>query len=175
MTDDDVKITDLGGKRQPKIVGYMAALYDAMTTAANELSAEDGQSVQIWQGRLIDTCTSVGIPTGSYKKVVDALRTMGCIEIISRGRRGNTPTVFVLRYPPTQELYDEAIVKSGWEGLTTAPSTDTLAAQVRDILKRLGGLNIVEALKNHDERLGKLETAVKELQRQLSQQHKEQQ
>lgn len=146
--------------KQPKIVSYMAALYDIMATTATHVNPGDGENILVWQGRLIQTCTSVGIPEGYYKKVVDALRKIGSIEQLSTGTRGSNLTAFVLRYPPTAELYDEAIVKSGWQGLTSAVSPDTLAAQVRDILKRLGGLDIVGAFKNHEERIAKLETAI---------------
>lgn len=172
---DEPKVTDvvnepLVGRKQPKIVGYMASLYDAMSTEAMSLEAEDGQQTLIWQGRLIATCTSVGIPEGYYKKVVDALRKLGSIEIVSRGKRGSTLTVIVLRYPPTEELYEDAIVKSGWEGLTSQPSLDTLAAQVRDILKSIGGLSIVDAFKNQEDRLVTLETATKALQEKVDHQ-----
>ncbi len=163
----------------------MARLYDSFSTEATALPApgpasvpNGGNDVLIWQGRLIQTCLSVGIPEGYYKKVVDALRKLGCIEIVSRGKRGSTLTVIVLRYPPTEELYEDAIVKSGWEGLTNQPSLDTLAGQVRDIIKSIGGLSIVNAFKDHEDRVhdlelqvGTLETAVEALQQQVSQLH----
>lgn len=150
-------------RKQPKIVGYMAGLYEVMTSQATELVAEGGEGVLIWQGRLIQTCTSVGIPEGYYKKVVDALRRLGSIEIVSRGSRGSNLTAIVLRHPPSEELYEDAIVKSGWSGLTTAVSFDTLVAQVKELQQRLGGLSIVDALKNHEDRVKTLETAVEGL------------
>lgn len=169
MTDDVVQSVSLGEvKKQPKIVGYMSALYDKMSSTAEPVTTERQETILVWQGRIIETCTSIGIPEGYYKKVVDALRTIGCIEVLSRGKRGASLTTIVLRFPPTAELYEGAIVKSGWQGLTTAPSLDTLAAQVRDVLKQIGGLHIVDAFKNHEDRIAKLETAVRDLQQQLS-------
>lgn len=158
--------------RQPKIVTYAMALYDLMSTEANEVT--DGQvgadakveGVLIWQGKLIATCTRVGIPQGYYKKVVDVLRKIGSIEIVTRGRRGNTPTTILLRYPPTMELYKDAIVKSGWDGLTATPSFDTLVAEVRDIQTRLGGIDWLEIIKNLDDRVKALESEVKDLRQQ---------
>lgn len=148
-------------KSQPKIVSYMAALYDTMSTHADKVP--DSEAL-VWQGRLIKTCLSVGIPEGYYKRVVDALRKLGCIEALSQGTRG-TNTIFLLRYPPTIELYEEAIVKSGWRGLTSGPSLDTLSAQVEDlrqeIATRLGGIDIAAAFKDLDERVSKVETAVR--------------
>lgn len=154
-------------KKQQKIIGYMSALYNAMADAAENVSTE-GDPQLVWQGRLIETCTSVGIPTGYYKRVVDTMRTIGCIELLHQGRRGKTLTAMVLRYPPTQELYDNAIVKSGWQDLTRTPSLDTLGGQVRDIQKSLGGLAIVEAFKTYDERFRKMETALRDLSTELA-------
>lgn len=154
----------MSAKRQPKIVGYMAALYDIMYNDAASLTAENDETLSIWQGRLIETCNSVGIPTGYYKKVVDALRGLGCIEMVTRGTRGSTLTALILRYPPTLEAYENAIVKSGWEGLTSAASPDTVAAQVKEIQSRLGGIDWLGVIKNFEERIQQLETAVKDLQ-----------
>lgn len=157
-----------GDKTQPKIIGYMSGLYAKMVEDATELTGEDGQPSLIWQGRLIETCVSIGIPKGYYKRVVDTLRGMGSIEMLARGKRGASLTAIALRYPPTVELYGEAIVKSGWKHLTANPSPDKLAADVRDILKNIGGINIVTAFKNHEDRVQALETAVEELRQQLS-------
>lgn len=149
--------------KQPKIVGYMASLYDTMLQQSAALNIEDGEGLQIWQGRLIETCTSVGIPQGYYKKVVDALRKLGCIEMLTRGTRGSTLTAFVLRQPPTQEAYDDAIVKSGWEALTDTPSLDTIVSRLKDVETRLGGIDWLAIMVNYEERIAKLETAVKDL------------
>lgn len=164
----------MSATKQPKIVGYMASLYDIMTQQAAELNAQDGEGLLIWQGRLIETCNRVGIPTGYYKKVVDALRGLGCIEMITRGTRGSTLTAFMLRYPPTREAYDEAIVKSGWQGLTEAASLDTIASQVKDIQARLGGINWLAIMKDYEERITKLETAVADFQQQAQDQSNKQ-
>lgn len=156
-------------KKQPKIVGYMAGLYDLMSNEAAEVKAEDGDSLLVWQGRLIETCTSIGIPQGYYKKVVDALRMMGCIEMLSRGRRGSALTAIALRHPPSAEAYDDAIVKSGWEGLTRNPSPDMLAAQLKSVHENIGGINIRGVFKNHEDRVVALETAVEDLREQVTQ------
>lgn len=154
----------MSARKQPKIIGYMAALYDLFSSEAQKLPAEDGGDTVIWQGRLVATCLSVGIPEGYYKRVVDTLRKMECIEIVSRGRRGSTLTVIVLRHPPTEDLYEDAIVKSGWQDLTSTPSLDTLAGQIRDILKTIGGLDIRGAFKNHEDRVHELEEKISTLQ-----------
>ena len=157
--------------KQPKIIGYMGALYEAFRQNASELpvdSARPDEKFLVWQGRLIETCTSVGIPQGYYKRVIDTLRSLGCIEMLVRGTRGSTQTTLALRHPPTLEAYEDAIVKSGWQGLTEAVSLDTLAADVRNLQQRIGGIDWLAINKNFEDRLQGLETAVKELQQQLS-------
>lgn len=154
-------------RKQPKIIGYMSALYGLMSESATELTSEDGGTTLVWQGRLIETCVSIGIPEGYYKRVVDTLRTMGCVELLARGKRGASLTAIALRHPPTSELYEDAIVKSGWKDLTASPSLDTLAAGIRDLRANIGGIHIPSALKLYDDRVTKLETAVEALQQQI--------
>lgn len=150
--------------KQLKIMGYMSALYDVFSNeAANQEQPIEGE-VLIWQGRLIKTCTSIGIPEGYYKRVVDTLRAMGCIEVLNQGRRGKTLTAIALRYPPTSELYEEAIVKSGWQDLTAGASLDTLGADVRNLQRQIGGIDIQAALVELDKRFRKIETALGSLQ-----------
>ena len=150
--------------KQLKIMGYMSALYDFMSTEAENQDQPIEGEVLIWQGRLIRTCTSIGIPEGYYKRVVDTLRAMGCIELLNQGRRGKTLTAIALRYPPTRELYEEAIVKSGWEDLTAGVSFDTLVADVRNLQRQIGGIDIQAALVELDKRFRKIETALGVLQ-----------
>lgn len=133
---------DVSAKKQPKIVSYGSALYAKMLEDSSEKNG-----IPIWQGKLIQTCTSLGIPEGYYKKVVDALRTMECVEVITRGRRGSTLTSIALRHPPTQELYATTIVKKGRDGLTPTLSLDSLAGRLEDLSRQIGGLDIPAALK----------------------------
>lgn len=150
-------------RKQPKIIGYMAALYEKMSSESKTVDVNTELPAQVWEGRLIQTCVSVGIPEGYYKTVVDVLRKLGCIEVVKQGKRGTNPTVVILRYPPTEQMYGEVLGRAGWEGLTNRPTFDTIVGQVRDIQKRLGGMDIVGALENHEQRIAELETAVKGL------------
>lgn len=155
-------------EKQKKILVYMSALYGKMTESATTINNDSQGSLLIWQGRLIETCTSVGIPTGYYKRVVDAMKALGCIEMLNQGRRGANLTAIALRYPPTAELYEKAIVKSGANRLTAAPSFDMLAAQVEEIKQAIGGMHIPSALQHIDTQIKELQTAVHDLRQQVS-------
>jgi hypothetical protein len=87
---------------------------------------------------------------------------MGCIEQVMRGYRGNAFSVFTLQYPPTADVWRQAVnVKSSGRNLTGAPTLDSLSASVEDLRKQIGGVNLVSALDNIEQRLKKLETAAK--------------
>ena len=138
-------------EQQTKTQGYANALYARM-----DKEAVDG----IWSGRLVETCIDLGIPQGGYNRAVNALRKMGCIEQLVRGFRGSQLSSFVLRQPPTPEVWDTAFVKSRNRDLTKRPSLDTLIAQTRDLEERIGGLNIVKAFKDHEDRITALERLI---------------
>lgn len=138
-----------------KLQSYCSLLYERMNS---EATIEE--NLKVWRGKVISTCLELGIPEGSYSKVVNKLRSMGCIEQVMRGYRGSAPSVFTLQYPPTSEVWDRSI--SGTIPLTDGPTLDRMAAMLEDLRRQIGGVNLVDALVNIEERLSKLETAVKE-------------
>ena len=151
---------------QPRLFSYCSLLYAKMhqeSIVVSDIELPDGASRNVWRGRLVATCDELSIPRGSYNRVVTALRNLGCIELATRGYSGKTSSEFILHYPPTQERYHEAIVKSSVEGLTAKPTLDRLSADVQDLRRQLGGINLIEAFSNIESRLKKLETAVREL------------
>ena len=152
---------------QPKLFGYCSLLYARMhqeSIVVSDTELPDGISKNVWRGRLVATCDELNIPRGSYNRVVTALRNLGCVELATRGYSGKTSSEFILHYPPTQERYHEAIVKSSVEGLTTKPTLDRLSADIQDLRRQLGGINHIDAFSNIEGRLKNLETAVRTLQ-----------
>lgn len=134
-----------------KLLSYASALYARM-----DLEATQDNTDRVWRGRLIVTCRELGIPDGSRGKVVSKLRSMGCVEQVMRGYRGNALTVFILHHPPTTERFEEP--EDGY--LTSGPSLDTIAHALEDMRRQLGGVNLVSALANIEQRLLKLEKEV---------------
>lgn len=143
---------------------YASALYARMDSESSQIEGDI-----IWQGRIIDTCISLGIPQGGYNRVVNALRKLGCIELIERGYRGNTPTVYRLLAPPTVEAWAASFVKSAPDDLTRKPSLDTLSKTVEAIADNIGGIHIPSALMVLDKELKKLQGEVRELRTQIKQ------
>lgn len=141
-----------------KLQFYCSALYDRMASEAITLTDEGAASAIVWQGRIIETAKSLGIPEGSYKRVVDKLRALGCVEQATRGFRGISLSGFILHYPPTPERWEAQ--ENDPRRLTGAPNFDRLSADVRDIQTRLGGLNYTEAFAEIDRRLTALEAIV---------------
>lgn len=141
---------------QPKLAAHCASLYSRLEQAA---LTDKTTGDLIWRGKIIDAALSIGIPIGSYARVVNALRTLGCIDQIERGFR-NRPSVYHLVYPPTPEVW-AVHAPERTEDLTSAPSLDILAGQLEDVRQQLetqlGGLNIVEALRELERRIKNLE------------------
>lgn len=139
-----------------KLFHYCTILYERMESEATAevlpaIVDGDGAAVLVWRGRLIATCDDLGIPRGSYQRVVRALRNSQCVEQSERGFRGVSLSVFTLHHPPTPEV--QADLKDSPAPLTTAPSLDRLSAEVRDVQRQLGGINIPEALIEVERRL----------------------
>ena len=134
-----------------KLRSYCHLLYARM-----DAEATDEQNVRVWRGRLIETCGDLGIPEGSYSKVVTRLRELGCIEQVTRGFRGTALSTYIVRYPPTDEVWN---VKSSSDPLTTAPTVDSLVARMENLERQLGGLNVVDAMANFEKRLQQVEKA----------------
>lgn len=142
---------------QPKLVSDCATLYARMEAEADEY--------HVWRGKIVDSCLTIGIALGSYSRVVNALRKLGCIDLIEQGYRGR-PTVYRLAYPPTEAVWRERAPERT-EDLTSAPSLDILSGQFDDLVDmletRLGGLNIVEALGELEKRIDDLQQQVQSL------------
>jgi len=134
-----------------KLFVQCAAMYGAFAE-----QAEDTDEGTVWSGRIMELVDQTGIPRGGYKRAIDRLIEMRCIEQVSRGFRGDSRTVYLLRYPPTPEVWD-TFVKSSREGLTGRPTFDSLVAEVREIQANIGGMSIVDAFRELENRIKVLE------------------
>jgi hypothetical protein len=88
------------------------------------------------------------------QKVVKPLETMGCLQVVQRGV-GQYPSVVVLRYPPTEDLWVQSDPNLP---LTRRPAFDMLVSDVENIKRQLGGVNLKEALVNIEQRLRVVES-----------------
>lgn len=143
---------------QPKLVSHCAILYAKLDAECN--------NERIWSGKMISTCASLGINAGSYSRVVNALRRLGCIEQLEKGYRAR-PSMYRIHFPPTPEVWAQN-APDRTEDLTSAPSSDTMAARLRDLEIQLGGINVVAALATIEGEVKGLRKEVQELRREVS-------
>ena len=134
-----------------RMYGYALKLYEAM-----DKQAEDG----IYTGKVVDTFNSLRISQSHYTPLFNALKELGCIELLDRGVRGR-PTRYRMHGPPDRDAYDARYVSSV-SGLTggakpaTVPITE-LEQRVATLEGRLKGLQIKEVVLNHEARIVALE------------------
>jgi|SRR5215472_11001558 len=126
---------------QPKLQSYCNLVYAHMYDNS-KLEAHEGLELRVWRGKLIKTILSLGVPDGTYKRVMDQLIALGCIEQVERGYRGKFPTTIVLIRPPTADVWEDSA--SG--GLTRGVTPAILSARIDDLARRLGTINIPQAL-----------------------------
>lgn len=140
---------------QPKTQSYANALYAAFDSTANDRVVA-GKVYRIWEGSLIETCHSVGIPRGVERRVTKLLESIDCIELLQRGSKGY-PSIMALLQAPTGDLW----AKSRDIRLTERPTAARLAVDVRSIKQSLGGVDLGEVLKNHEERISGIESILR--------------
>jgi len=144
-----------------KTYSYASAFYARCLQEATDTVIE-GDRVKLWKGFIGQTARELDIPRGMEQKIIKPLTEMGCLEVLTRGV-GPHPSILVLRHAPTEDLWvgeDRAPV-----GLTRRATFATMVADVENIKRSLGGVNLAEALIALDQRLEQLERKVKQLQR----------
>ena len=141
---------------QPKLRSYCAALYERFL---DESSKDDETGYTVWRGHFTKTARAIGIPDGTYRRVMDALHELGCIEQVERGFRGNNSSAIILHGAPTQEVWDR--VGSGRKPLTRPDAPAILSRRVEDIERRLEGLDIKQALVDLQQQIRSLRDDIK--------------
>lgn len=130
---------------------YTANFYDLLL-ANSQAEVYEGLELRVFKGGLVDLFRKLGVSQSYYSSINRALREMGCISLIRRGSRGSG-SVVALHHPPEQTEF----VRFLNQPLTESPEAAKLAERLEILERRLGGMNIVEALRNMDERLNRLE------------------
>jgi hypothetical protein len=127
---------------------YCSALYNLFDQEAVDVES-DGSVYRVYKGFIVASASSVGIPDGVYRRVMERLTALQCLEVIGTGRR-NVPSVIVLRRPPTPEIWDTISEKD----LTKPPSDAKMMEQeIKSLQSRLGGIDQVAAFTTIDSEL----------------------
>lgn len=132
-------------------------LENAKTETVKIPLTDEELEVLVFRGSIGNVFDSAGVSKTYYSPVRKILLDCGAITILEKGNIHN-PSLVVLNpeTPPPQEYPPN--VKSDPEDLTDAETVDTVSRRVEVLENRLGGLSIVEALKNIEFRLSQLET-----------------
>jgi hypothetical protein len=135
------------------VTKYSVLLYDLL---AKETKLEIIQDVEvpIFRGSLTKLWEQTGGSNAYYSKVMRNLTDLGCISVLQRGAGRMESVVAIIRRPDGEEISPA--------GLTRRPRPDTLVADVENIKRNLGGIDIVEAFKDVETRLLSLEREVRD-------------
>lgn len=113
--------------------------------------------VSVYRGKLTKLFNSLEISNTYYTPIRRVLIASGSIAIVKRGAGGNPSEVRLYHPPPTAE-------KISSEGLTARRNLATVCLELEQRIKRLegwresqGGIDTKEALRNHENRLRRLE------------------
>lgn len=82
---------------------------------------EDTEGTFIWEGSLTRWFSAKDISIDKYNKLMQHLKAMGSVEVISSGNRW-APTMLKLNDPPTVELYMKANSMGKFDKRTTRAS-----------------------------------------------------
>jgi len=118
----------------PAIFTHMAHMYDELEKRAAPL--DNGDTLK-FEGSKVEAFRAIGVSQGYYTKIFDALTAMGCIEQVKRGS-GRQGSVILLRHKPEYDEYVGIYEKR----LTKPTELDTVRQQVKDLQRRLQGVDI---------------------------------
>lgn len=131
-----------------KIFEVATEFYDELHKLSKKEEV-NGETFDIFRGSMTKVWDRVSNSQSYYVPVMGFLRDFGYLTLLQRGTRGRE-SVVAFHSRPLREHLDEA-------DLTTASPLAKMQAEIDKVSERLGGLDIVEALKNHEGRLKKLE------------------
>lgn len=131
-----------------KIFEVATTFYDELFKLSKKEEV-NGETYDIFRGSMTDVWNRISNSQSYYVPVMGFLRDYGYITLVQRGRRGRESIITLHGQPAREEV----------EGLdlTTASPLATMQADIQKMSDRLGGLDIVEAFKNIEGRLKKLE------------------
>lgn len=135
----------------------MSVLF-AHTKEFYELLSKQSNEDGIYLGKIVETFGTLNISMSHYTPILNALKELGCIELLERGARGR-PTRIRLYDAPEQGAFD-ALYKSDLTS-DVKPATvlgEELAQRISNIERRLEGLDVKAIVVDHESRIKKLET-----------------
>ena len=111
----------------------------------------------VYEGKVVETFQKLNISMTHYTPLFNALREMGCIELLSKGVRGR-PTVYRLHRAPERDAFNVIYTSA----LTTPPTGDTLRLDDHEqrlvsLERGFGDIDVKQVIVNFEKRIKALE------------------
>ena len=141
-------------------VEHCVTVYKALEERSTiKVVASEPDPVRVFSGRVSEAYNACNISQTYYGPIFKTLEDTGALLKIQRGGRG-IDSVFVLRGLP--DVWPNGL---GWRGKNSEPLTEdsrygTILLEVESIKDSIGGINVVTALSDFEQRLVKLEALV---------------
>lgn len=138
----------------PSLLDNCLRFYNALDKEA--ITTEDG--TRLFRGHTTVVVGNLNPPIGQshYSRIRRYLVAMDCIEKLQSGSRFSE-SVWVLKAPPTQELLASADPATLMQNKNEDVKLAVLTQSIQDIQAQLGGLDVVKAMRNFEERITALE------------------
>lgn len=135
---------------------HCETVYKALKERATVRPTSDGTNELVFTGAVSEVYQSLNISQTYYGPIFETLEDIGAILRIQRGGRG-IDSVMVIRELP--EVWPKGL---GWKGRNSRPLTDdsryaTLLLDVQRLQESIGGLNVLNAMMDFENRLQRLE------------------
>lgn len=145
---------------------YAHKFYDALVELAqSELIPGEGidSEVLVFRGKLMDVFQSLGLSATYYSRIRRIFIKYDCVTYLQRGTKSYDSVLVLNHAPPTAQEISPADLTDDPSGATMAAMADRLEDLEREVSiltqwrESLGGLNILEALRDIEKRLPKRE------------------
>lgn len=135
-----------------RLVEYTIDLHRLLRQKAKKAK---GTGDYIYEGKLGETYDELRISRSYYSRILEVLQEVGSVEFLIRGTRHYPTRIRVLEEPSPEMI-------EGYEDLTREPGSrrvtgSSLAQRITAIERRTGTIDVVEALKQMEQRLTVLE------------------
>jgi hypothetical protein len=142
---------------------YAKQFYDKLVELStlevlDNLTESSGTEVRVFRGKVSEVFEALGLSQVYYSRIRKIFIKYDCVTYVQRGTR-SYDSVLVLHRPPPENLPEEDLTSRPGDATLTALNerVEALERSVKILESKLGGLNIVEALRNFEGRLRSLE------------------
>ena len=150
----------------PTFINHCETVYRALEERSTLQRLKDGDDVEkeylTFIGAVTPVYQSLGISQAYYGPIFQTLEDVGAILKMQQGAR-NIDTIIVLRGLPEVGSWPEGL---GWKGKNSDPLTEnsryaTLLGEIQEIAEgTIGGINVITALAELEQRIVALESKV---------------